>query len=300
MLHPFVYLAPDTLAEALALSQTCDGVRILAGGTALLVALERGQTTAGTVIDLKRIRALREIEVTGEGELKIGALVTMRELIASDLVSRHAPALAQTARLMATPQVRNLGTIGGNIASGLASADLGTIGGNIASGLASADLVTALLALDARVVTATHKGEERISLNDYMSRLALADPKASGIISAVIVPTDEERAAYHKLMVRQAADVPLANVAVWIRADAERIAAVRIAAGGCDGRPARLVEAEAALRDQVVSAEVIGVVARIATETAAQTGDQRASEAYRRRMVGVLVRRALTHLLSPQ
>lgn len=282
MLRPFVYHAPETLAEALALSQTCDHARFLSGGTALLVALERGLTRVGTVIDLKRIRSLREIEVMAEGRLKIGALVTMRELIQSHQVSIHAPALAQTARMMATPQVRNLATIGGNIASGLASADL----------------VTMLLALDAGVAMVTHEGEARMSVSDLTACGAAADANASGIISAVIVPADEGRAVYHKLMTRQAADVALANVAVWVRADAERIAEVRIAAGGCDGRPARLIDAEAALREQAVSVEAVGYAARIAAETAAQTGDQRASEAYRRRMVGVLTRRALSQLLG--
>jgi CO/xanthine dehydrogenase FAD-binding subunit len=282
MLRPFDYHAPDSVAEAVALSQTCDHARFLAGGTALLVALERGQMTARTVIDLKRIRSLREIEVMPEGGLRIGALVTMRELIQSHQVGIHAPALVQTARMMATPQVRNLGTLGGNLASGLAAADL----------------VTTLLALDAGVVMVTHEGEARMSVSDLTARGAAADVNASGIISAVIVPALEGQAAYHKLMTRQAADVALANVAVWVRAEGGQISAARIAVGGCDGRPARLVDAEAALRNQAVSVEVVGYAARIAAETAAQTGDQRASETYRQRMVGVLTRRALSQLLG--
>jgi CO/xanthine dehydrogenase FAD-binding subunit len=283
MLRPFAYLAPDSLAEAIDFRRTHDNARFLAGGTALLLALERGQAAVETIIDLKHIEPLRGIEVTPEGALKIGALVTMGEIIKSNVVSSRVPVLTQTARLMATPQVRNLGTIGGNIASGLAAADL----------------VTSLLALNASLHIATSHGEERVFLSDFMTRAALPSPQETGIISAIIVPLEEGRATYQKLMVRNAADVSLANVAVWVQASSGRIADVRIVGGGCDGRPARLHEAEAVLRNQTITARSIDDAALTATETAKQTGDYRASEAYRRRMVGVLTRRGLTQLLNP-
>ncbi|MBL8116904.1 MAG: xanthine dehydrogenase family protein subunit M, partial [Anaerolineae bacterium] len=91
---------------------------------------------------------------------------------------------------------------------------------------------------------------------------------------------------------------PLANVAIWTQTDSGQVTAVRIAAGNCAGRPARLMEAESLLRGQIITPEAIQRTALTATETVQQTGDSRASEAYRRRMVGVLTRRALTQLLE--
>lgn len=284
MLRPFAYLAPDSLAEAIDLYRTRDNAKYLAGGTALLLALERGQTTAETIIDLKRIKQLRGIEITAESELKIGALVTMGEIIRSNLVASHAPVLTQTAKLMATPQVRNLGTIGGNIASGLAAADL----------------LTTLLALNASLHVATSTGEERIPLSDFMIRAEVSKSRETSIITAVIIPLGEGRATYQKLMLRSAADISLANVAIWVQTLSGVMTDVRIVAGGCDGRPARLHDAEAVLRSQTITSKFVDYASLIATETATQTSDSRASEAYRRRMVGVLTRRGLTQLLDPQ
>ena len=283
MLRPFVYLAPHSLAEAVEMRRVHDNANFLAGGTALLVAMERGQASAETIIDLKHIKQLREIELTVEGELKIGALTTLREIIDSQLIRSYAPVLVQTAQLTATPQVRNLGTIGGNIASGLAAADL----------------ATALIALNAHVLVATNSGEVRMPLNDFLGDTKVISQQETRIISAVILSGARGHASYQKLMVRNAADVPLANVAIWTQTDSGQVTAVRIAAGNCAGRPARLMEAETLLRGQIITPEAIQRTALTATETVQQTGDSRASEAYRRRMVGVLTRRALTQLLEP-
>ncbi len=281
MLRPFEYVAPATTAEAVALCRTeGPGVRLLAGGTALLLALERGQTTATTVIDLKRLVNLAGIEVTAEGELKIGALATLSELIASDLARDLAPVLAQTARQMATPQVRNLGTVGGNIASGLAAADL----------------VVALLALRAEVLLATPEGEQRLELGRFLASARMSGPHHDGLLTAVLIPTTAGRASYQKLMVRRAADVPLANVAVRVQMQAGHIVEARIVAGGCEGRPMRLREAEAALHGKPPTAELMELAAHVAATTAPQPADGRASSAYRQRMVGVLTRRALHHV----
>ncbi|MBL8121009.1 MAG: FAD binding domain-containing protein, partial [Anaerolineae bacterium] len=187
----FVYLAPHSLAEAVEMRRVHDNANFLAGGTALLVAMERGQASAETIIDLKHIRQLREIELTAEGELKIGALTTLREIIDSQLIRSYAPVLVQTAQLTATPQVRNLGTIGGNIASGLAAADL----------------ATALIALNAHVLVATNSGEVRMPLNDFLGDTKVISQQETRIISAVILSGARGHASYQKLMVRNAADV---------------------------------------------------------------------------------------------
>ncbi len=283
MLYPFRYLAPDSLAEAIAMRQTYVNAKFLAGGTALLLAIERRETQVATVIDLKHIKHLKNIEVTPEKELQIGARVTLREIIDSELVRQVAPVLIQTAKHMATPQVRNLGTIGGNIASGLAGADL----------------VTTLLTLDARLLIITVNGEERVALHDYISRSELTHLREAGIIRNIILPQQAGQAMYQKLMVRHAVDVPLANVAICVQTNSRQVTSVRIAAGDCEGHPSRLTEAESILHEQSITSKVIDDVVSIVTETVKQPSDHRASEAYRRRMVGVLTRRALTQLLDP-
>jgi CO/xanthine dehydrogenase FAD-binding subunit len=115
--------SPRSVTEAIGLLQEMEKARVMAGGTDLVVDIKQGLTSVEDIISLQRIREMGGIEETGRG-IRIGALVTVQEIISDSLVNRYVPALADAARSIASPQIRSVATIGGNISSAVPSADL--------------------------------------------------------------------------------------------------------------------------------------------------------------------------------
>ncbi len=279
MLRPFTYHAPETVEEAVGLlRESGPETRVMAGGTALLVAMERGQLTTRTVIALHRLRAPHRITYAPSSGLRLGSLVTLAGLTQAPEVTDHYPVLGQTVRQMATPQIRHQATIGGNLCSGLPHADL----------------AVTLLALQASVILAGPAGNRPVALADFWAPDGRPALRSGEIVTAVLVPPPAGQAAYHKVSIRRAADLPLANVAVAWQQDGTKLVSVQIAAGGCDGRPQRLVAAEEALLGRPVDASTAARAAAVARDTARQPGDHRATADYRRHLVGVLVQRAFS------
>lgn len=269
MLTPFRYCAPATLAEVSdQLLEFAPHGRVVAGGTDLLPNLERRRVLAQAVIALPPLAELRGVSGSPSAGLRVGALVTLAELIEAPLVRGHWPVLAQAAALMATPAVRALATVGGNVCGGLPHADLVVVG----------------LALDAEVEIYGAAGARRQPLDQFLAPWGVAQFAPGDVLTSLHLPPPAGWAAYQRFSVRAAADVVLANVAVR-RADAE----VRIVVGGHGLRPRRSWAAEA----MVAGGGAIEAAAALAADWVCPADDVRASRAYRQALVGVLVGRAL-------
>lgn len=281
MLYPFEYFAPNTLAEASELLvRLGPRARPLAGGTALLAALERGQTSAEAVVNLKAIPGLREILFDPAQGLTLGALVTLADLIQSPVIRSHAPVLVDTARVMATPQVRTLATVGGNLCQALPAADL----------------AVTLLALDAQVSLSGPQGSRTLALDQFFAAWGGAQLAPGEILTTIHVPPSRP-ALYTRFSVREAVDVPLANLAVALDLADGRVKTARIVVGANGPRPTRAIRAERALLDQTPTPTTLAEVADLVVADYYPADDARASRWYRQTVMRVLVQRALKAVL---
>lgn len=253
-MKPFDYCEPATLDEAVAALALPGPSRLLAGGTDLLVRLRRPGASAGRVINLKRIGALRGI-AEGPACTSIGALTTLDELARSEIVRRRHALLVETVLQMASPQVRHLATVGGNLANASPAADL----------------APPLLCLEAVVHAFGPRGERALPLREFFvapGRSALA---ADEILTRIDVPVCAGRGVYLKFAPRNAMDLAVVGVACFAAGGEPRVAL-----GAVAPTPIRVPP----------SPEEAAKLAR-------PIDDLRASAEYRRALVPILVRRAL-------
>jgi len=314
---------PRTLEGALAaLRDHGSDAQLVAGGTDLVPSMKQGLFRPRVLIDLKGLRELDFIRFDRERGLKIGALTTISDLAASPVIAREFPVLHEAAKTVASPLLRNMGTLGGNLCldtrclyynqsefwrgslGGCIKKD-GTVchvapGSDTCWAAFSGDTAPALLALDATVELASPRERREIPLaelflNDGLVRLTKA---ADEIVTMVCVPAANAgwSGTYRKLRIRQSIDYPLAGVAVVMRKRAD---------GTCDGarigltavNPApRLVAAAERLAGKSYDAALVEDVAREAIRVGKPLKTSASSMEYRRRMIQVFVRRALTEL----
>ncbi|HEY6040742.1 MAG TPA: xanthine dehydrogenase family protein subunit M [Anaerolineae bacterium] len=276
----FDYFSPGELEEATRIlaDYGLEG-RALAGGTDLLIRLKRRQWQVRGVVSLKRIATLRHLSLNGE--LRLGARVTLNDLIRSPLILEHFPVLAETAGTMAGVQVRSLATVGGNICNASPAADM----------------APPLIALDARVVIVGRDGERVIPLDEFFIGPGKSVLTPGELVRELAVPHDDStRVSYTKLEHREAMDIAIAGVGVSIKTEGQYCRDVRIVLGAVAPIPLRARQAEDFLRGSELTEENIREAARIAAREAKPIDDVRGSAWYRREMVEVLTRRILMGL----
>jgi aerobic carbon-monoxide dehydrogenase medium subunit len=279
VLRPFALLRPATLPEvADILDAHADEVVLYAGGTELLLLMKEGVIRPRGLVDVKRVAGLGGIAEEG-GALAIGATVRHREVEQSPVVAARCPLLAGVARHVANVRVRNVGTVGGN----LAFAD------------PHSDLATVFLALDATVQLWSRRGARAVGMGEFVRgayETARADDE---VLTAVRFDpwADGTVAAYLKYGVYERPTLGVALALTPGRGGA--IAAARVAVGCVGHRPQRLQEVEGAaagraLRDVDAGAEDLAAAAAREVET---VGDRHGSAEYKREMTRVFVKRAL-------
>jgi carbon-monoxide dehydrogenase medium subunit len=279
------YYEPNFLNEALVLLDRYGSrARVLAGGTLLGPQLRSDDAAVDALVNVKRIAELRRVTIAGDA-LHIGALLTASELAQDSLVRKHAPLIAEAARSMGAPQLRNVATLGGNVLSRDPAADL----------------ATALLALDAGcIVTSLSDDECEIPLADMLAPQAPALAPGA-LLSAVRIPAHSGRWAYHKMTRRRAFEMAVVAAAVCCELTGDVVVRARIALAGAAAAPIRAKSAEAALTNiRLTRAAAAGAAAKAAALDAGRLNDKRASAAYRRQLVSVLTRRALLDVAGEQ
>jgi CO/xanthine dehydrogenase FAD-binding subunit len=282
----FEYLRPKTVEEALTLlTQNAGKAKVFAGGTDLLPSLrQREIKTPGYVIDLKAISGLDAISYDESSGLKIGPLATIRAVGEFPLVQRHFSALSQAALSMASPQVRNRGTIAGNICNAVPSADS----------------APALLALNASATIKGPKGERTVPLDQFFAgprKTVLVDDEMLLGIS-IPKPDPSSRGVYLKLSPRHSMDLAVVGVAAVGIMEDGICKDVKIALGAVAPTPIRAPMAEEMLRGRRITAELIEEASRNAINQCSPIDDHRASQEYRCDMVYVMTRRALTNIFA--
>jgi carbon-monoxide dehydrogenase medium subunit len=277
------YLTPGSLADALhALGEAPGPVRLIAGGTDLLLDLQQGRhPPVHTLIDVSRVAELRQVCQEGE-YLFLGAAATHAELLSDPLVAENAACLWQACSLIGGPQVRNVATLGGNVAHALPAADA----------------TIALLALDASVELATPRGHHQVPLEGLFAGPGeVTFNRAETIVVGFRIRRRQagEGSGFRRVMRPQGVAIAILNMAIWVRLEASGlIGEARIALGPSGPRPARARSAEAALVGQRWQAvDHAPVIAALQAECRLRTSAHRATQDYRRQVLGVLLRRAL-------
>ena len=284
-MHRFEYCAPTNLPEAISLlGQYSSAARLIAGGTDLLTALKERTDRPEYLINLAGLAELCFIRYDPETGLRIGAAVTVRAVEKSDVVRLYYPVISQAAATLASVQIRNLATIAGNICRASPSADL----------------PPALLVLDATVKLAGPLGERIVPLVDFFTGPGKTVLRPDEILTEIRLPPSQpdRGAAYIKHSPRRAMDLASVGVAAAITLEAGLCRQARIALGAVAPTPRRSFQAEALLTGQIPTPDLILQAAEAAAAEANPISDVRASAAYRRQMVRVLVRRALQQSLD--
>ncbi|HEX6306157.1 MAG TPA: FAD binding domain-containing protein [Anaerolineales bacterium] len=272
------YHLANSITDALrALQEAPASARLIAGGTDLLLDLQQGRhPPVDTLVDVTCIPDLTALELRGES-LYVGASVPLNQIVRSPLANAHAQALVEACALIGGPQVRNMATLGGNVAHALPAAD-GTI---------------ALLALDARVEVASAQG----SKFDALENLFLGPGKSAldqrrEIIVGFYLPLLQsgQASAFVRIMRPQGVALPILNFAVWLQRESDCLKDIRLALGPSGPRPVRARETENLLRGRSLDdALMIGSLEALLAESRLRTSPYRASEAYRREIAGVLL-----------
>ena len=288
------YYSPSNVAEALEmLAEHAPHARIVAGGTDLLLELERGVRRADVLIDITRIPGLEQITVDPDGTVHLGPLVTHNHVVADARMADLAFPLARACYEVGAPQIRNRGTVAGNL---------------ITASPAN-DTITPLWALGARVVLASTRGRRTLAFPDFYLGVRKTALQPDEMLVDIQFPAmrANQRGTFLKLGLRRAQAISVVNAAVVLtfaedleagQAPGERVPVVdaRITLGSVAPTIIRAPEAEATLRGFPLTDAHIEEAARLAAAAARPIDDVRGTAEYRRAMVEVLVRRALIAL----
>jgi aerobic carbon-monoxide dehydrogenase medium subunit len=286
----FDYYAPTTLEEALDLrSRFSDDSVVLAGGQSLMPLLNMRMAMPAVVIDLGRVGGLSGIKAW-DGGISIGAMTPQREAERSALAAANCPLLVQALRHVGHPTIRNRGTVGGSIAHADGAAELPAVA----------------LSLGATLVARSVRGERLISADEFFLGFLTTALEPDELLVEIRLPWLSGRAGSSFVEVaRRHGDFAIVGVAaaVVLGAD-ETIEEARLVFMGVGGAPVRAAEAESMLRGARPEESVFAEAAELGAAGLDPPGDIHASAGYRRRVAGVVARRALVaahaHALSGQ
>src|SRR5256884_1266781 len=321
-LPPFQYRAPHSLAEAThMLSQEGERAMLVAGGTDLFPNMKRRQFTPPVLIGLRGIPSLKSIDGSTEQGLRIGSGVTLTTLAEHPLILGHYPALATAAGSVSTPQLRNVGTIGGNLfldtrcnyynqtefwrqSIGYCMKKDGDVclvapGSPRCWAISSADTAPVLVSLGALVHLVSVRGERVVPVRELFRDDGMHPytKEADEILSEILLPPVNGRhSTYLKLRRRGSFDFPILGVAAALRlADDGSVADARITLGAVASHPVEATEAAALLIGQRLTPEVIDAAASSAAKRSKPLDNADLTINYRKQVTTVYIRRALTH-----
>lgn len=281
----FNFLQPSTLFEASRmLLEKPEESKIFAGGTALMLGMRQRMLAPTQLVSVGHLDELRGIDFDATEGLRIGALTRHSELAISPIVRTHYPMLASMASRVANPQVRNQGTLGGN----LCYADPAT------------DPPGCLMALDAYVVIQGHQGQRRLSIQDFLIDYytTALEPGELVIDIRVPPPTEDERGHYARHLRTAAEHRPLVSVAAWVRQRENACTSARLVVGASTVVPTRIPRAEEFLMSHSPTAATVAEAAEIIAADISPISDSRGSEEYRREIVRITAKRSLTHIFD--
>jgi len=272
------YVRPTSVPEAVTALTSAPGPALpLAGGTDILLDLQQGRhSPVHTIVDLTDIPEMKNLEIRDD-RLFIGAGVPLSRIARDPLVVTHAHALVEACDLVGGPQVRNVATLGGNVAHALPAAD-GTIG---------------LLCLEAEAEVASAQGVRFLPLPQLFLGPGKSALQPGEIIVGFYVSQQKpgQASCFKRIMRPQGVALPIINLAVWIERDGDTINKIRLAVGPGGAVPFRARKVEAAITDKPYSDEIyISMLEALVAEVSFRTSAMRATSEYRYHLVGSLLK----------
>lgn len=283
----FHYLSPRTVQELCAMvDRHQEKGKVFAGGTDVLVRMKDRVLVPQYLIDIKRISGLNYIRHDNVEGLRIGAATTLRVVEASPLIREKFPVIAQAAHWVGSVQIRNRGTVAGNLCNASPSADM----------------APSLIVLGATLVLLSTAGERIVNLEDFFTGPGATVMRADEVVSEIRVPDipPQTGVAYFKHGQRKAMDLAIVGVAAKISLDQEtrKCSGIRIVLGAVAPTPMRAKGAEAVLLGKEIEGKLLEQASREAAAECSPISDVRSSAGYRREMVNVFAGRALRAALA--
>ena len=271
----------DTLAEAYRVLAERDGVRVVAGGTDLMVLMNAHQLDAPLFLDIWRVNELRGVSDEGDC-LRIGALTTYTQLIGSPLVRRFAPALVAASRTVGAVQIQNRGTLGGNVVNASPAGDS----------------LPVLAAYDAELEVGSSRGLRRVMFNTFYTGYRQTVLAADELLVAVRLPKlrTGERDFFSKVGTRRAQAISKVVMAARAVASERVIRSIRIAIGSVAPTVIRAPQTEALLAGQAITPDLIKRAQTMIAREVSPISDLRSTEHYRRTVTANVLAKCLRGL----
>jgi carbon-monoxide dehydrogenase medium subunit len=276
---------PDSIAACQqALADAAADVKLVAGGTDLLPQMKTGMVKPRHVVDVSQVADLKRVERLGDGGVRVGAAVSARTLEVSPELRNGLSALAESAGVVGSLQIRHLATLGGNIANAAPSADM----------------APPLLALDAECVIQGPRSQRRVPAAEFFQGVRRTVLAPDELLVEIVIPGPGPGSGgnYVRHTPRRELDIAVVGVASQLTIRDGECVQARIALGAVAPTPLRATAAEARLEGQSLTAALIDEAANLAVDASSPISDQRGSAEFRRHLVRVLTRRTLTTALE--
>lgn len=276
------YYNASTIGEAVKLLKEHPQARVISGGSDVLIKIREGKFAGTSLVCIRDIEEIKGVKITDFGDIFIGAGTTFSHVTNDPIIQANIPVLGEAVDQVGGPQVRNIGTIGGNICNGAVSAD-------------SAPTV---FSLNARLYIASDTETRIVPVQDFYLGPGKVDLKQGEILTHIVIPADEYR-GYHghyiKYSMRNAMDIATISCSVVSKADMDRdiLEDVRITFGVAAPVPFRCTKTEEALRGMKISEELYDMTERLIREEINPRDSWRASKAFRLQIGGEIAKRAL-------
>jgi len=280
MFNISVLQEPESLASAVEMLKAEPGLRIIAGGTDVLIRIQHGGEGWSQLLSLRNVKELEAISLRADGTIVIGATAPFAKIFQDPVIREHLPSLAEAAVSMGGPQIRNVATIGGNICNGAVSGDS----------------ASTLFALDALLKLESQDGERIIPIHEFYAGPGKVHLRPGELLTAILIPRASYQGTgghYIKFAMRKAMDIATLGVSVICRVEGGVFQDLRIGLGVAAPVPIRCAEAEAYAIGRPVSVATCQEIGRLAVKATKARTSWRASKDYREHLVEVLTERAV-------
>ena len=274
------YYDAETVSEATALLAGNPNLKLIAGGTDMLIKMHGGQLQDAELLSLRKIKSLEGIRVAEDGTIVIGAMATFAMVFHNPILREAIPILTEAAISMGGPQIRNIATIGGNICNGATSADS----------------ASSLFALNAQLKIQDNNGERIVSIHEFYLGPGKVALNPGEILTEILIAPEDYQGfggQYIKFAMREAMDIATLGVAVICKVQDGSFDEVRIGLGVAGPTPLRCLEAEEYAKGKKISANTLQKIGKLAVKSAKARTSWRASKEYREHLVEELTQRAL-------
>ena len=272
-----------SVEDAIRLMQEHPEAQIIAGGSDVLVQIREGKRAGAELVSIYGIDGMRGVSYDGEGAIRIGSLTSFSHIAADPIIREKFPVLGEAVSLVGGPQIRNIGTIGGNTCNGVTSADS----------------ASTLFAWDAIVELTGPEGVRRVPIQEFYIKAGKVDLKPAELQTAILIPKkayEGYTGNYIKYAMREAMDIANlgCSVNVSLSEDKKTIRDVRIAYGVAGPIPTRAPSAEAAAKGRETTRETVDAFAQAVLEDIHPRDSWRAAKAFREHIAVEMAKRALT------